>query len=382
MPVIHLGGQMLDQDILAQLEGFGFDVPPPPRRTTPSTFVGGILLPLVLVLCVMWWAAPRVLSPVRLTALRARGSALRPLGGVNWGSQLLREHVTRVCVSIYFVHEGAAEWQRKLAAVHGAFVPVPTLWGGTVRLLPRWEKGDAVDLVLLITASLTMFNVMPEIGFFLLLVDVATDVIDMTAQAALNSLIGGEGSIFFNELAAKKLSLLGVMALVAIHRWRAERVSSATTGTAGGAERGSDPDPGDAAKPLSSLLLLMGRLLIAVLFFYVGSFELGRLLLSPDWVDIDPLDRHNILWPKALELALAVPFVLGYNTRAVSRLLAATLVLEALTVWQWWWVADRREQLHEREHCAVSIAVAGGLLLLQEVGGGRYTIDELLAKSQ
>ena len=67
----------------------------------------------------------------------------------------------------------------------------------------------------------------------------------------------------------------------------------------------------------------MGRLLIAVFFFNVGSFELGRLLLSPDYVDIDPTDEHNILWPKVLEFGLAVPFVLGWNTKMVSRLLTS-----------------------------------------------------------
>ena len=59
--------------------------------------------------------------------------------------------------------------------------------------------------------------------------------------------------------------------------------------------------------------------------------------MEPEYVDIDPNDLHNA-WPKLLELALAVPFVLGLRTKVVARLLAATLLLEALTVWQFWWV--------------------------------------------
>ena len=110
MPVIHLGSQQQLGDvdnILAQLEALdvAFELEgPPPRRSTPATVVGGIVLPVVLALSVLSWLAPRVLSPARFAALHAWGSALRqrggsllrPIAGVNWG--LLREHVTRVCV--------------------------------------------------------------------------------------------------------------------------------------------------------------------------------------------------------------------------------------------------------------------------------------------
>jgi uncharacterized membrane protein YphA (DoxX/SURF4 family) len=88
-----------------------------------------------------------------------------------------------------------------------------------------------------------------------------------------------------------------------------------------------------------------------------------------------------VLWPKLLELGLAVPFVLGLRTKLVSRLLVATLLLEAASVWQFWTVHSLQQRLHAREHCAVNVAVAGGLLLIQEVGGGRYTMDELMKKA-
>jgi len=55
-------------------------------------------------------------------------------------------------------------------------------------------------------------------------------------------------------------------------------------------------------------------------------------------------------------------------------------MLEALSVWQFWRIDRLDFRLHAREHFTVNIAVAGGLLLLQELGGGRYTVDELLKK--
>jgi len=62
-------------------------------------------------------------------------------------------------------------------------------------------------------------------------------------------------------------------------------------------------------------------------------------------------------------------------------LLAATLLLEAVSCWQFWWIRELGLRLHNREHFAVNTAVAGGLLLLQSTGGGRYTVEELLKKA-
>merc|ERR1719353_553285 len=79
----------------------------------------------------------------------------------------------------------------------------------------------------------------------------------------------------------------------------------------------------------TSLALLFGRLLIAVLFLYVGLSELHRLLFQP-FTPYLPGDGHDVIWPKAVELLLALPFILGVKTEVVARLLAASLVLEAL----------------------------------------------------
>ncbi len=59
---------------------------------------------------------------------------------------------------------------------------------------------------------------------------------------------------------------------------------------------------------------------------------------------------------------------------------AGTLALEAVTVWHWWAFPSFTHRLHAREHFSVNVAVAGGLLLLHELGGGRYTVEALLEK--
>ena len=81
---------------------------------------------------------------------------------------------------------------------------------------------------------------------------------------------------------------------------------------------------------------------------------------------------------------LGVPFILGLRTAAVSRLLALSLVLEALYAWSWWRIpgdastfAHHRRAIHYREHFVTNVATAGGLLFLQKLGAGKYTVDEV-----
>jgi uncharacterized membrane protein YphA (DoxX/SURF4 family) len=68
-------------------------------------------------------------------------------------------------------------------------------------------------------------------------------------------------------------------------------------------------------------------------------------------------------------------------------LLATSLVLEALYAWSWWKIpgnpdsfSHHRRAIHYREHFVTNVATAGGLLLLQKIGAGKYSVDELLKK--
>lgn len=70
-------------------------------------------------------------------------------------------------------------------------------------------------------------------------------------------------------------------------------------------------------------------------------------------------------------------------------MLSGTLALEALVVWTFWlpptsalrivsFGQELRVLAHMREHFCTNMAVAGGLLLMQEHGGGRFTLDEYI----
>lgn len=82
------------------------------------------------------------------------------------------------------------------------------------------------------------------------------------------------------------------------------------------------------------------------------------------------------------ELLLALPFVLGIKTEAVSRLLAGVLMAESLVAWpfwQWYWPSWHYAQ-HVRDHFFTNTAIAGGLLLLQSLGAGALTLDAALER--
>ena len=106
------------------------------------------------------------------------------------GDAATRTRLTRISVSLYFVHEGCQAWQLKWAELSSSMVPLLTPFG-PMRMMPHWQKGDATDLVLLVTAVLTAANVLPEVGYVLLLVDVVTDACDMVGQLFVQWLVEG-----------------------------------------------------------------------------------------------------------------------------------------------------------------------------------------------
>ena len=75
------------------------------------------------------------------------------------------------------------------------------------------------------------------------------------------------------------------------------------------------------------------------------DWNLWHYAMTPEWRH----DGHDNNW-LLLELLLALPFAIGYKTEAVSRALAATMLAEALTCWNFlatWpsWCARQRLKL-------------------------------------
>ena len=176
-----------------------------------------------------------------------------------------------------------------------------------------------------------------------------------------------------NELMVKKTSLLGCIALVFIGAGKAAEGKAASARRNSSAGALTDERAAPVASRRASAVLLLGRLLLAALFLYVGTGQLSRIRSrSTAWSHrVDPTDGHDNNW-LILELALALPFAAGFKTRPVTLGLAGTLTAEALTCWRFWrfradaargaWALGK--YIHARSHFVTNLSVAGGLLLL------------------
>lgn len=170
-----------------------------------------------------------------------------------------------------------------------------------------------------------------------------------------------------SELLAKKVAMCGVAALVAAHP-----VASGAGGEAEKSSRrrrgggGNDNDAPSAAAPGKSnsfagplidsaarrleaagigrsAVLLAGRLLVCALLLSGGLAQLRRVSARgwrpwrhwavPGTVAFEDGHDNNFL---LVELALSLPFALGWRVPEVTRMLAGTLLAEAAVCWPVW----------------------------------------------
>jgi len=277
-------------------------------------------------------------------------------------------------ICLYYINEGLTVVQTNplLASLLSFFFETDGVWQHHVAWI------DATNVAGAVAAALCLFvRWRPMQCAYVMMADTLVDSFLLLWRIMLQWLFGR--GLYINELMAKKFSLLGCVAMmIAVQHQAKERTSSSLL-SAGLLD-------GSVLSNNISVAVLIGRLLIAVLFLYVGLHELHRLLFEP-FTPYLPGDGHDVVWPKAVELLLSVPFILGFETVAVARLLAFSLVLEAFYAWSWWTIpgdshsfAAHRRAIHYREHFVTNIATAGGLLLLQKIGAGKYSVDELLKK--
>jgi len=193
--------------------------------------------------------------------------------------------------------------------------------------------------------------------------------------------------LYINELMVKKASTIGAVLMLLLQdpyfKQRVDNTSKALQGFI------TDDKIPDISKK-KSLLLLLVRLLISSFFLFVGYGEVTRQLQSSGVVNHGghshqrpPGDGHNQMWLKVLDCLCSLPFVVGFKTKMFSFILAMTLVAEAVFYWEFWdtplglWYS-----IHARDHFCTNIGVAGGLLLLQSYGPGKFSVDELLVKKK
>jgi len=230
-----------------------------------------------------------------------------------------------------------------------------------------------------------LFNLYVHIFAWVLSFEALKDTVHISWHQFAGWWYHGE-SLYINELMVKKFSMLGCVILVLItDPFFKEKIDSSKKAL----NQLIVDSPKFTFSNKISIALLISRILISTLFLFVGYGEITRqwAMMStgvehqghshrrPDG------DGHDNFWPKIAEFSFVIPFLIGYKTSWTARIIAIVLILESLIYWRWWGTTlGDFYAIHARDHFTVNVGVAGGLLLLQTMGGGTYSVDELLKK--
>mmetsp|Transcript_14024 Transcript_14024/g.39853 ORF Transcript_14024/g.39853 Transcript_14024/m.39853 type:complete len:333 (-) Transcript_14024:37-1035(-) len=192
-------------------------------------------------------------------------------------------------------------------------------------------------------------------------------------------------TVIVNELMVKKMAIFGSCLLAIVEQFKGKITFTGDI----------DPNAGTQKNKKQSVILLLARLFICSLFLYIGLLEVGRQIHTVGhWYSTasggtayrrPEGDGHDQIFFKVLQLFLSVPILLGYNSSLSSVLLSSSLVLEAVTQWQFIGVNIpnwKYYPIHARDHFFTNLAVAGGLLFLSGFGAGMYSLDTWLKKRE
>ncbi len=251
-------------------------------------------------------------------------------------------------------------------------------------------------LLVVVVTTLMVHDIKPSMCCVYLLFWDARESIGLTKEVFF-----GPNGIAFNELAMKKLSVLGSTTLLLVNTIHSRRILAAqNTEGRGGLlfSKSSHPRTNrEVGKPskLKSIVLALARLALASAFLYVGSEQVTRIAKNDmdaytkmreneardgggtaDEQHLRQKDGHDSNW-LLVQFVLALPLFLGLRTTFVCRLMALSLFLEAFLCWDFW-NAQMLMPEHARTHFVVNLSCAGGMLLLQMFGAGAYSFDAFL----
>jgi putative oxidoreductase len=130
------------------------------------------------------------------------------------------------------------------------------------------------------------------------------------------------------------------------------------------------------ATGMSDALLLVGRVLIAALFFLTAWFGSPNVAYLTSLAYPDPGVMSTLA--VTVEYIIIVSLVLGLATR-YGALLGLLFVIIATVTAHRYWTYPQAQQGIQYIFLTKNLAVAGGLLLLFVTGAGRISVDRMLS---
>jgi putative oxidoreductase len=127
-----------------------------------------------------------------------------------------------------------------------------------------------------------------------------------------------------------------------------------------------------------AILLLVGRILVALIFVWFGYLKLTNWDGS-----IQYFTKWGFAWAPTLGATLAVIFelgggillVIGWKTRWVAAALFVYLIAATLIV-HTYWTYDAAQRFNQMSHFYKNVAIMGAMFFLAAVGPGRYSVDK------
>jgi putative oxidoreductase len=132
---------------------------------------------------------------------------------------------------------------------------------------------------------------------------------------------------------------------------------------------------------LHSLALLVGRILLAMIFFLSGVMKIPNWDATLQSMEFKGLPAAPVLLGLAIliEIGAGLAVLFGCQTRWAALLLAAFLIPVTITFHNFW-ALEGQEMQNQMQHFMKNLTILGGLLTLAAAGAGQYSWDAWLMR--
>jgi putative oxidoreductase len=135
------------------------------------------------------------------------------------------------------------------------------------------------------------------------------------------------------------------------------------------------------AATAADAMLLVGRVLIGWLFLGAGWAKVTNIAGFVAYLtNLKVPNPEFWAWIAApAEVLIGIALILGLATRYVSLFTVVYLIIATALAHRYWEYPAAAQQ-NQYNHFAKNLAVMGGALFLFVTGGGRFSLDRMLAK--
>jgi putative oxidoreductase len=137
-----------------------------------------------------------------------------------------------------------------------------------------------------------------------------------------------------------------------------------------------------AAGRMSDAVVLVARILIGWLFLTNGWAKIVNMQGSAKYFASLNMPYPDFwVWPSMIaEVLIGIALILGIATRYVSLFTFVYLII-ATALAHRYWEYPAAQQVNQYAHFCKNLAIMGGAALLYLMGGGRFSLDNWLRRS-